>query len=123
VYLLIYVSSGEISRVSMALTDTVRLAAGLSAQLAARHNIQVAITMAPPSQVQDSTVGAKDGGIWEDVEGQYMLRYCEQKKREDKILACHAPSVLFMVFLPTDTYWYCWQILRNGLPARKFVAE
>ena len=75
VYLLIYVSSGEISRVSMALTDTVRLAAGLSAQLAARHNIQVAITVSSPSEVQDSASGVKDVGIWEEVDGQYMLRY------------------------------------------------
>lgn len=71
----IHGSPEEIARASAALSDTVSLAADLSAQLAASHNISVLITVAPPSAVEDSTSGAKAGEVWEEVDGQYVLRY------------------------------------------------
>ena len=73
----IHASSEEMLRITAALEDPDSVSAGMSAQLAASHNISVTFTVSPATAVQQAGTGAsREGEVWEEVDGQYMLRAC-----------------------------------------------
>lgn len=73
----IHSSPEQIDRVMSALSDTSTLTAGLSQELAATHNISIDIVLNSPVAIGERDGdGSREGEVWEEVDGQYILRAC-----------------------------------------------